>query len=53
MNRHQQSRGYGNVVHFLHRRRIPLIEALAAVRAEHDAQPSLLDSACDAGYCGV
>ena len=35
--------GYGHMEHYLHRRRIPLAEAIAKDEADADAQPSLFD----------
>ena len=44
--------GRGDTRRYLHRRRIPLLDALAADRAQFDAQPSMFDMECE-GICGV
>ena len=43
--------GGANIDRYLHPRRIPLLEAVAADRAAAGAQPSLFDSASAAGEC--
>ena len=51
-NAEQTRRGYGHVSYYLHARRIPLAEALAAVREENSNNPSLFDTECG-GLCGI
>lgn len=52
LRRHQEERGYGHIEQYLHVRRLPLLEALRAVREDDRRQPSMFTNECS-GLCGV
>ena len=51
-NDKQRHLGHGHIEHYLHPRRIPLLDAIAADRQAADAAPSMFDIECD-GICGT